>query len=168
MTLDPQYRPRLPARGPSVADLAERERFRQLAEESLPSVRASAEAWRNGLAAFITLATTAVVIKGRSTTADLPAWWRAAITVPIGLGLGLLVAGLWQALAAQAGAAPEALTLDQIHARYGSIQSFHVSTAARAAGPLALARRLVAVALALLLVGVTLTWWAPTTAGACT
>lgn len=164
MTGEPRYRPRLPERGPTPADLAERERFQKLVEDSLPAVRASAGAWRNGLAAFITLVTTAVVLKGRSTASELPTGWRAAVTALVGLGLALAVTGLWQAMAAQAGSGPEYLTLEQIHDRYGSIQAFHVVTAARAARRLALARYAVAVALALISVGVVLTWWAPTVA----
>lgn len=161
MSGDRVYRPRLPERGPTPADLAERDQFRKLVEDSLPAVRASAEAWRNGLAAFITLVTTAVLLKGRSTTSDLSGGWRVAVTIPVGLGLALAVVGLWQALAAQAGTQPELLTLEAIHARYGSIQAFQVVTAARAARRLVLARYAVATALVLLLTGITLTWWAP-------
>ncbi|MDQ3152790.1 MAG: plasmid pRiA4b ORF-3 family protein [Actinomycetota bacterium] len=70
---------------------------------SLPAVRASAEAWRSGLTAFLTLVTTEVIIKGRDTTAGLPTSWRVLVTVLIGGGLALAVAGLWRVLAAQAG-----------------------------------------------------------------
>jgi hypothetical protein len=161
MTSPAPYRPRLPERAPTPADLAERDRFQKLVAESLPSVRASAETWRNGLAAFITLVTTAVVLKGRSTTADLTTGWRVAITILIGVGLGLAVVGLWQALAAQAGARPETLTLTDIHARYGSIQAHQVAMALRAAQRLTVARYAVAAALASLLAGIALTWWAP-------
>lgn len=154
------YRPRLPEQAPTPADLAERDEFQKLVAESLPSVRASAETWRNGLAAFVTLVTTAVVIKGRSTTADMSTSWRIAITILIALGLALAVVGLWQALAAQAGA-PEVLTLADIHTRYGSVQAYQVATALRAARRLAFARYAVAAALTSLLTGIVFTWWAP-------
>jgi hypothetical protein len=155
------YRPRLPEQAPTPADLAERDRFQKLVAESLPAVRASAETWRNGLAAFITLVTTAVVIKGRSTAAEVPTGWRIAITILIALGLALAVVGLWQTLTAQAGARPEALTLADIHERYGSVQAYQVATALRAGRRLTFARYAVAAALTALLTGIALTWWAP-------
>jgi heme A synthase len=157
------YRPRLPDHAPTPADLAERDQFQKLVAESLPAVRASAETWRNGLAAFITLVTTAVVIKGRSTAAEVPTGWRIAITILIALGIALAVTGLWQALAAQAGTRPEALTLADIHHRYGSVQAYQIAIALQAGRRLTLARYAVAAALTALLTGIALTWWAPTT-----
>ncbi|AXI76228.1 hypothetical protein [Peterkaempfera bronchialis] len=154
-------RPRRPQRPPSETDLAERDRFRALVRESLPGVRASAEVWRNGLAAFITLLGAAIVVKGRTTTAELPIGWRLAVTVLVGGGLALAVVGLWHALAAQAGASPLAVTLADIHRDHGSVDAFEVATAIRAARRLTLARRTVALALASLFIGTALTWWAP-------
>ncbi|MDQ1006174.1 hypothetical protein QFZ82_000659 [Streptomyces sp. V4I23] len=155
-------RPRLPQRPPSATDLAERDRFRELVRSSLPGVRAAAEAWRNGLAAFITLLGAAIVVKGPATTADMTTGWRAAVTLLVGGGLALAVVGLWHALAAQAGTRPLAVTLADIHRDHGSLDGFEVATAKRSARRLTLARRTVAVALALLFTGMALTWWAPT------
>ncbi|MBT2482967.1 hypothetical protein [Streptomyces sp. ISL-94] len=154
-------RPRLPARPPSHSDLAERDRFQALVRDSLPGVQASAEAWRNGLAAFITLLGAAIVVKGRATTAELPTGWKLAVTVLVGAGLALAVAGLWQALAAQAGSRPLAVTLADIHRDHGSVDAFQVASALRAARRLTLARRTVALALGCLFAGTALTWWAP-------
>jgi hypothetical protein len=154
-------KPRLPAQPPAEADIVERDSFQKLVTESLPAVRTSAETWRNGLAAFITLVTTAAILKGRSATSDLPTAWRIAVTALIAAGMLLAVVGLWQALAAQAGARPEALTLTDIQTRYGSVRAFQVATAVRAARRLGFARYAVAVALALLFCGIGLTWWAP-------
>ncbi|WP_225860531.1 hypothetical protein [Streptomyces triticiradicis] len=154
---------RLPDKPPTAADLAERDRFQAMVRESLPSVRASAEAWRNGLAAFVTLTGSAVVIKGRTTTADLSVPWRLAVTVLIGGGLALAVTGLWHALAAQSGTRPLAVTLTDIHREYGSMDAFELALAIRAARRLTLARRAVALALACLFIGTALTWWAPGT-----
>lgn len=162
MTEYQPYRPRLPAAPPTKADLAERDQFRALVADSLTSVRASAEAWRNGLAAFVALVTTGVVIKGQDTMAGVATGWRATITVLIALGLASAVVGLWQALSAHAGAKPEVLTLDDIRSRYGSVQAYQVITALRAAHRLVFARYAVAAALTLLLTGTILTWWAPT------
>jgi hypothetical protein len=53
-------RARKPAAPPSKADLAERDRYAKRTAESLDGVRASAQTWRTGLTAFITLVTTGV------------------------------------------------------------------------------------------------------------
>ena len=71
MTDGPVQRARKPAAAPSKADLDERDRYARLTAESLGTVRGSAQAWRNGLAAFITLVTAGVVIQGRDTTSGL-------------------------------------------------------------------------------------------------
>ncbi|WP_419993809.1 hypothetical protein [Streptomyces boninensis] len=155
------YRPRRPTRAPTAADLAERDAFRAMSAASLDAVRSSAEAWRNGLSAFVTLVTTGVVIKGRDTTSVLSTGWKAALTVLIGGGLLAALLGLWQALAAQAGTRPRATTLGAVLDRYGSVAAYQVALAAAAARRLRRAQYLVALALALLLAGIVVTWWAP-------
>lgn len=155
------FRPRRPTSGPSAFDLAERDAFAALSAASLDAVRASAEAWRNGLSAFIALVTTGVVIKGRDTASALPVGWRVAVTVLIGGGLLTAIVGLWQALAAQAGTRPRATMLSDVHSRYGSVAAYRVALARAAAARVGRAQYLVAVALALLLAGIVATWWAP-------
>ncbi len=157
----PRYRPRKPSSAPSEGSLAERDAFIALARQSLPTVRTSAEAWRNGLTAFLTLATAGVIIKGRDTTAGLSVPWRIAITALIGGGLALAVAGLWRVLAAQAGTRYRLSTRDDIRRGYGTVEAYQVAVAARATVDLHVGRRLVFAALGLLLLGVGVTWWAP-------
>ncbi|MEU2062670.1 hypothetical protein [Streptomyces sp. NPDC013455] len=159
------YRPRRPSAAPSAFDIAERDAFAALSAASLDTVRTSAETWRNGLTAFITLVTTGVVIKGRDTTSAVSAEWRTALTVLIGGGLLAALAGLWQALSAQAGTRPRATTLTAVHSRHGSVAAYKVALAAAAAGRLRRAQYLVALALSLLLAGIVVTWWAPADAG---
>ncbi|GGZ58404.1 MULTISPECIES: hypothetical protein [Streptomyces rochei group] len=154
-------RPRLPERPPTPGDLSERDRFAVLAEASLPTVRANAEAWRNGLAAFVTLVTTGVVLKGRDTTADLPLGWRTAVTLLIGGGIALCLAGLWQALAAQAGTREVTVSLADIHRRHASVAAYQIALADSAAARLRRGRTIVAVALLCLFLGIVATWWAP-------
>jgi hypothetical protein len=156
------FRPRLPGSAPTPADLAERDAFAALTAQSLPSVRTSAETWRNGLTAFITLVTTGIVIKGRDTTADLDLWWRLGVTVLVGTGLLAAVLGLWQTLAAQAGTHPGPITLADIHRDFGSVAAYQVALADGAAVRIRRARLLVGLALGLLIGGITVTWWAPT------
>jgi hypothetical protein len=150
-----------PTRAPSTADLEERDRYARLTAASAETVRSTAQAWRTGLTAFITLVTTGVVVKGRDTTAGLADGWRALITVLIGGGLLLAVAGLWQALAAEAGTAPREQTLQDIRALHGSLAAYEVYLATQAARRLEWGRRAVAGAVVLLLAGIVVTWWAP-------
>jgi hypothetical protein len=155
------YRPKKPSSTPSQGSLAERDAFIALARQSLPAVRASAEAWRNGLSAFLTLVTAGVIIKGRDTTAGLPASWRVVITALIGGGLALAVAGLWRVLAAQAGTRYRLSTRQDIRRTYGTVEAYQVAVAERATDDLHTGRRLVFAALGLLLLGVGVSWWAP-------
>ncbi|MCI3271488.1 hypothetical protein [Streptomyces cylindrosporus] len=160
-----RYRPRRPAAAPSAFDLAERDAFATLSAASLDAVRSSAETWRNGLSAFITLVTAGVVIKGRDTTSALSTEWRAAVTVLVVGGLLAAIVGLWEALAAQAGTRPRAITLSAVHDEYGSVAAYKVALATGAATRVRRAQNLVAVALVLLLAGVVVSWWAPTDSG---
>jgi hypothetical protein len=154
-------RARKPDAPPSKADLAERDRYAKRAAESLDGVRASAQTWRTGLTAFITIVTTGVVITGRTTTADMAPGWRTLVTVLIGGGLLLAVIGLWQALAAEAGTDPKARTLQNIRADYGTLDAYDVHLAETAARRLEWGRRAVAAAVFFLLAGIATTWWAP-------
>lgn len=161
MTEPPRYRARLPERPPTAFDLAERDEFARLVADSLPGVQRSAEKWRDGLAAFLTLVTTGFVIKGRDAVGDVPTGWRIAITALVALGLAASVFGLWQALAAHAGSRSLTLTLADVHERYGSVRALQVADARNAAARLDLARTTVAGGLLCLFAGVGLTWWAP-------
>jgi hypothetical protein len=160
VTTNPPSGARLPDDPPSPRDLEERDRYAKLTADSLATVRASALAWRNGLAAFITLVTTGVVIKGRDTTANLTTGWRVLITVLIAGGLTLAVVGLWQALAAEAGTGTRTQTLEAIRTDYGTLDAYQVALAANAAERLQRGRYAVVGALICLLAGVIVTWWA--------
>jgi hypothetical protein len=125
-----------------------------------------AAAWRTGLTALITLVTTGIVLTGRTATTTMAIPWRVAVTLAVGGGLTLAIAGLWHTLAAEAGARTRMVTLDDIRARYASVQAYQVGQAAAADRRLQAARTLSAAALGLLLTGVLLTWWAPPAATA--
>jgi hypothetical protein len=155
---------RKPVSAPSKADLAERDRYAELAAASMETVQASARTWRTGLAAFITLVTTGVVIKGRDTTIGLAEGWRTLVTVLVGGGLLLAVVGLWQALAAEAGTDPEKQTLQGIRAGYGTLDAYQVHLADAAVRRLKWGQRAVAAAIVFLLAGIAVTWWAPAAA----
>jgi hypothetical protein len=151
-----------PAAGPPrPVSAADRETFDALVKDSFSSVRSMAAAWRTGLTALITLVTTGIIITGRTATTTLTVPWRIVITLAIGGGLALAIVGLWYALAAEVGARVRLQTLDEIRAQYASVQAYLVGQAAIAARRLQAARVLVGGALAFLVPGVLLTWWAP-------
>lgn len=152
---------RRPADAPSPSDLAERDRYAAVTAGALDTVRASAEAWRNGLAAFLTLVTTGVIIKGRDTAADLPTSWRAVTTILIGGGLALAIVGLWQALGAEAGTSVKPAELENIRASNMTLDAYLLQLARQAGERLQWGRYIVAGALICLLAGVFVTWWAP-------
>jgi hypothetical protein len=153
---------RLPGSAPSKIDLDERDRFAKVAAGSADAVRASAQAWRTGLTAFITLVTTGVVIQGRNSTASLPVSWRAAAIAAVGSGLALAILGLWQALAAEAGTRPRKETLQEIRASYGSLTTYQAHLADAAAVRLKWGIRAATAAIAALFAGIVITWVAPT------
>jgi hypothetical protein len=150
-----------PAPQPRPVSAADREAFEGLVRNSVSSVQSMASSWRTGLTALITLVTTGIIITGRTTAADLAVPWRIGVTVAVGGGLLLALAGLWIALAAEVGARVRLQSLDDIRVRYASVQAYLVGQAAAAGQRLQLARTLVGLALGLLVTGVLLTWWAP-------
>ncbi len=150
-----------PYRGaPSPADVADREAFDALVDSSLVDTRASAATWRNGLAALVTLATGALVLKGPEAAAELDWPARLGLTVVLGGGLACAVVGLWNALSAEAGV-PQRVTHQWVLDHHGSTREFTVATAMVAVVRLRTARRLVLVSLTLFLAGTILWWWLP-------
>lgn len=146
---------------PRPVSAADREAFDALAKDSLPAARSMAAAWRTGLTALVTLVTTGIILKGRTDATTLALPWRIAVTLATGVGLALAILGLWHALAAEVGARTRLQTLDDIRKEYASVQAYQVGQAAAVGRRLQTARTLVAAALAFLLTGVLLTWWAP-------
>jgi hypothetical protein len=152
----PKYRK--PAAGPTAESLADRARWQELSEQSLSSTQAAAEKWRTGLAAFVTLATGGLLLKGPGAASDLTAGWRIALTVLALGGLLAAIAGLWLALQAAA-AAPAKLNLTDVVARYGGVRQFEVASALAASAQLRLARLLVAGSLLLFVAAIGTWWW---------
>jgi hypothetical protein len=115
----PQQPYRLPQSPPEPVSHAEHNAFAALVAEPLPAVRVSAQAWRTGLTALLTLVTAAVVVQGHKATADLDPIWRLGVTLLIGSGLATCAAGLWHVRGAEAVAHTTAMTLSDIHQRHG-------------------------------------------------
>lgn len=148
--------------GPEPTSRSEREAFATLVSSSLADVRESAQAWRNGLAALISLVSAGLLIKGRSIAGDVAFGWRVAITSAVGLGLAAGIFGLWQALAAEAGSDVHDVSLSAIHRDYpGGVPAYRVAMARRVGRRLRAARRSIGVSLITLFVGIVMIWWAP-------
>ena len=154
----PKYRK--PSAGPTVESLADQARWQELSENSLTSTQAAAEKWRTGLAAFVTLATGGLLLKGPSAASDVTTGWRIALTILALGGLLAAIAGLWLALQAAAGT-PAKLNLTEVVARYGGVRQFEVACALAASAQLRLARLMIAGSLLLFVAAIGTWWWAP-------
>ena len=150
---------RRPSRAPDVGAPTDLRDWLALRDAGLTRTAAAAVTWRNGLAGFVTLLMSVLVLKG----ADLADLAQPNRFVAIGGLLGgatLAIVGLWRTLAAEAPAEGQA-SYDGVVSRYGSIAAYLQSVASDSQVKLRQARRCVAAALALLLVGVGAWWLAP-------
>jgi hypothetical protein len=157
---DPRPKYRKPDTAPDVASIADRERWDQLVATSLANTQAAAEKWRTGLAAFVTIITAGLLVKGPEAARDLPSCWLLALTLLASLGLLCTIIGLWLALSAAAGT-PARLNFHRIVDTYGGVRQFEVASAEAASNALRWARVVVGLALLLLGAAVVVWWWAP-------
>ena len=156
----PKYRK--PPAGPTAESLRDQTRWQELSEQSLASTQAAAEKWRTGLAAFVTLATGGLLLKGPGAASDVTTGWRIALTILALGGLLAAIAGLWLALQAAAGT-PAKLNLTEVVAKYGGVRQFEVASALAASVQLRLARFVIAGSLLLFVAAIGTWWWAPPT-----
>lgn len=158
LPVPPKYRK--PSAGPTADNVQDQTLWQQLSEQSLASTQVAAEKWRTGLAAFVTLATGGLLLKGPSAASDVTTGWRIALTILALGGLLAAIVGLWLALRAAAGT-PAKLNLTEVVAMYGGVRQFEVATALAASAQLRLARRVVAGSLLLFVAAIGTWWWAP-------
>lgn len=154
----PKYRK--PSAGPTAESLRDQTRWQKLSEQSLASTQAAAEKWRTGLAAFVTLATGGLLLKGPGAASDVTTGWRIALTILALGGLLAAIAGLWLALQAAAGT-PAKLNLTEVVAKYGGVRQFEVASALAASAQIRLARLVIAGSLLLFVAAIGTWWWAP-------
>lgn len=157
-TVPPRYRK--PSAGPTAASVRDMTQWQELSEQSLASTQAAADRWRTGLAAFVTLATGGLLLKGPEAASDVTTGWRIALTILALGGLLAAIAGLWLALQAAAGT-PAKLDLTEVVARYGGVRQFEVAAALTASAQLRLARFVIAGSLLLFVAAIGTWWWAP-------
>jgi hypothetical protein len=154
----PKYRK--PPRGPTPTEVVDAARWAELADSSLATTQAAAEKWRTGLAAFVTLVTGGLLLRGPGAAQDVPRSWLVPLTILAALGLALAVIGLWLALGAAAGS-PARANLVEVTKRYGGVRQFEIVMASAASERLTWARRCVAASLLLLGSTVLVWWWTP-------
>ncbi|MDR1443074.1 MAG: hypothetical protein LBJ02_11990 [Bifidobacteriaceae bacterium] len=155
----PTARYRKPAAPPGPQVLLNIEEWTDLVDTSLERVTSSAQRWQTGLAGFIGVITTVLLLEG-GRAPDLRPPWRYII---LGLLLGAVllgIVGLWKALEA---AAPShsAVTYDAVVAKYVTIRAYKIAAANAAIARLRSAKRLVAAACVLLIIAIALWWLAP-------
>lgn len=151
---------RKPPAPPSPSDIVERDRWEALTSASLATTQAAAEKWRTGLAAFVTLVTGGLLIKGPESANALTTGWRGLLSVLAGAGLAAAIVGLWLALRAAAGS-PGRVNYSQVVAAYGGVRQFEIAAAGKASEMLRWAKLAVGLALVLLGAAAIAWWWAP-------
>lgn len=149
----PPERPKAP--DPLTAKAAEE--FQQMVLDSLPLVRRTAEKWVTGATALLGLTTSALIIKGPESAAEMAVPWRVLVTLLVGAGLASAIAGIWRALSVSTGT-PTTFSVSELASEYGSPQTYRISIAKEESGRLATAKRWLMAALVLLVAG-SLAWW---------
>lgn len=129
-----------PDSGPTPDSLAAQHDWLVLSAASLPQLRASAEKWRDGLAALITLVTAGLVVSGPEKAGDMPAAWQWAVAVGLVGGMLAVLIGLLLSLGVAAGR-PEKLTHETFVELGGSKVVIDALEATAGADRLKLARR---------------------------
>lgn len=153
----PPERFRRPDRPPTRLELDNARDWPAYQARGLDDVKASANKWRDGLGALVTVVTGALVVSGPDAIAKVDAPWRYLITGLLFFGYALTVLGLWHALRAAAGN-PTAVSLADLQDREVSIREREVARAVADANRIRIARRIVIGAMVFLWLG-TLTWW---------
>lgn len=143
--------PEPPTSGPTQEDIENAEAWEKVATSSAESVVNSAEKWRDGLAALVTLITGGLIIAGPDGF-DMPTAWRIAATIITTVGIGCAAVGCFLALSVSAGR-PSVADLPSIAAKYHSVQNFTAIQAAKKIKRVASVQALAIFAVAALVLG---------------
>ncbi|MFE5285462.1 hypothetical protein ACFRAQ_10915 [Nocardia sp. NPDC056611] len=150
---------RRPQHGPpssAARDIAE---WDALVAGSIDRATATAEKWRTGLAGFVTIVTSVLLLKGPDAQ-KLAHPWHALVIGLFVLAVVLLVAGLWQALSASA---PQSHSRDyaSVIGAYGSVRAYSITVANTINDALDRAKVFVLVALIAFASGIAAWWLVP-------
>ncbi|MGW0451978.1 hypothetical protein [Gordonia sputi] len=146
-------RPTQPPPDDAAANLAA---WDLLVDNSIERATVTAEKWRAGLAGFIALITSLLIIKGPDAQ-KIPAPWIYVLVIAFAAGIVLAIIGLWKA---QSASSPGLDSVDytEVIKKYGSIRTYSVAVAIGSADKIKTAKRFVAGALIALGVGI-VAWW---------
>lgn len=150
-----------PTAPPQVGISADLQAWQKLTEEAPQRALTAASTWRNGLAGFVTLLLSVLVLKGTD-VGGLADPYRWIAIVGLVLGAALAIVGLWRALSAEA---PLESTGDfaTVLREHTSVAEYQQAVAAHGWRRLAQARFFVGLSLASILVGIIGWWSAPPT-----
>lgn len=125
---------------------------------SLARETATAEKWRTGLAGFITLITTALIIKGPASVDELAPEWRWLVIGLLALGIVMALIATWKAQAAAAPGSDGVEHLEQVVTKWGSVRGYEAAQAKDVARGVAVAKGWIIASISALLAAV-IAWW---------
>lgn len=146
-----------PAVPSTEAALRDEEDFNQAAATQLSNTRKTAENWKNGLAGLLTLVTTVLFIKGKSTVDEFTPGWRIVVGVVLLAALAVTVWGTWLSLRAAYGT-PKIIRAADV-AAHGGLTGWRLEQTESTINDLEVARILAVGAASLIAVVIALSWW---------
>ena len=149
--IDPGEQP--PASGPDAGSCARQDEWRALQVDSLKTIRASAEKWRDGLGALVAIVTGGLVISGPDKASDLDRPWQLGVAGGLTLGVLAVVIGLLNTLGVAAGKTTT-ITWPEFLKAGGTRADLEANAAISEAGTLRVARRFAASGIVLILAAV--------------
>jgi len=148
---------KLPAEAPKTGVSSDLGAWAKLADDAPKRAAAAAVTWRTGLAGFVTLLLSVLVLKGAD-VGDIGGPYRWIAIVSLACGAALAIVGLWKALSAEA--PPETTgDYDRVIGTHHSVAEYLQAVAEGSWAKLRHARLFVGLSLAAILVGI-IAWWA--------
>lgn len=147
-----------PEHGPSSDAAANIAEWKKLVSSSVERTSATAEKWRTGLAAFVTLITSLLILKGPETASKIAEPWNWLVIGLLVVGTACAVVGLWLALEAASPSNFKDVPYGEVVDKYGSVQAHNVAVASTIIRKLSWAKLWVVLALALIGAGI-VAWW---------
>jgi hypothetical protein len=150
-----------PTEAPKAGVSRDLQAWQKLTNEGPESASAASATWRNGLAGFVTLLLSVLVLKGTD-VGDVAEPYRWIAIVGLVLGALLAIVGLWKALSAEAPLETNG-NFDALVRRHNSVAEYLQTVAAQSWKKLDQARFFIGLSLASILVGIIAWWVAPST-----
>jgi hypothetical protein len=133
--------------------------IQSLAASQLERTRKAADNWRNGLAGLLALVSTIIFVKGRDTVETMSTVWKWALVLVLIASVAFAAYAARQAMKAAFGEI--GLVKSEEVAAAGGWIGYQAKLAENAGGQLRSAQFRTGVALLLLIIGIVITWLAP-------